>query len=109
MNDHRHHHDAFAERPDHDPLEKAKREAPSFNRAWLKDGEKLTTLQRAGFTIFSLLWLAFGLYLARPAVILARNHDFMTVILVPVCLGFLTFGIPGLRNVLRFPKDPQSQ
>lgn len=89
-----------------DPIEKENRETPSFNRAWLKNGESLTILQRCGFAIFSLLSVAMGLYLARFAVMFARSADFDAVIFCPVSLGFLAFGILGLQNVLRFGKGP---
>jgi hypothetical protein len=110
MNDLRHHHhdDSVAGHPGNDPIEKTTRETPSFNRAWLRNGESQTVPQRAGFAVFSLLFVAFGLYLAAPALMSARNLDFMTLIFLPASLGFLVVGILGLRNVLRFPKVPRS-
>ncbi|HTV13957.1 MAG TPA: hypothetical protein VME68_04525 [Acidobacteriaceae bacterium] len=115
MNDHQHQHTALIGPQEHDPLRKAERETPSFNRAWLKNGENLTILQRAGFTIFSLVFLAMGLFIADAGVIVARGGDllslmvFVGLICVPSSLGCLTIGILGVRNVLRFPKNPSPE
>jgi hypothetical protein len=64
----------------------------------------LSILQRAGFTIFSLLFTGTGLYLVRFAVMFARQRDFMTLIFGGCSVGFLTFGMLGLKNVLRFKR-----
>jgi hypothetical protein len=88
-----------------DPIQALWTQSSSFHMAWLKNGESLSTLQRSGYTIFSLLFLAIGLYLSRPAVMFAREMDFMVVIFAPASLGFLTFGVLGLRNALRFKRD----
>ena len=87
-----------------DPVQTAWTQSKVFNTAWLKNGESLSPLQRLGFAIISLFFVASGLYLARFAVMFAREWDFMVVIFGPVCLGFLFFGVLGLRNVLRFDR-----
>ena len=73
--------------------------------AWFRNGESLNSLQRAGYTVFSLLFVGIGLYLSRFALIFAREGDFMTLIFGACSLGFLVFGGLGLRNVLRFRRD----
>jgi len=88
----------------HDPIHTAWTQSSIFNTAWLKNGESLNVLQRAGYTLFSLLFVAFGLYASRFAVMFAREGDFMVVIFGPVSIGFLVFGALGLRNVLRFKR-----
>ncbi len=55
--------------------------------------------------IFSLLFIALGLYFSRLIITLARERDFMVVIVRAVGLGFLVFGVLGLKNVLRFKRD----
>jgi hypothetical protein len=44
------------------------------------------------------------LYLVRFAVMFARQRDFMTLIFGGCSLGFLIFGVLGLKNVLRFKR-----
>lgn len=87
-----------------DPIQASRTQSGSFNAAWLRNGESLSILQRAGFTIFSLLFTGTGLYLVRFAVMFARQRDFMTLIFGGCSVGFLTFGMLGLKNVLRFKR-----
>ena len=94
--------------PDHDPLLKSQREAPSFNAAWLKNGEKMSMTQRIGFLIVSLSTVGAGLWVVFVAIsflhrmdVLAPDDIFVAVGIL-VGLFFLTIGILGLRNVLRF-------
>jgi hypothetical protein len=53
------------EAPDYDPIRKSWRENQTFNVAWMKNGERLTWVQRVGFAIVSLCFFAFGLFLQR--------------------------------------------
>lgn len=87
-----------------DPIHALWTQSGSFHTAWFKNGESLSNLQRAGYTVFSLLFTAIGLYLSRFAVMFARQGDFMTLIFGACSLGFLVFGVLGLRNVLRFKR-----
>jgi hypothetical protein len=100
---------------DTDPIRRSRREAHSFNRAWLKNGERLTLVQRTGFAILSLFMLLAGLFAVFNAA--ADMLDVETSALGVVwdaCLGlifalvFLLPGVLGLRNVLRFPKYPSA-
>lgn len=88
-----------------DPLQASWSQSRTVNTAWLKNGESLSILQRIGFTLFSLLFVAIGLYLIRWSVVFLTGGDFMLLIFVPASFGFLFFGVLGLRNVLRFRKD----
>lgn len=88
-----------------DPIRNLWSQSGSFHTTWLKNGESLNILQRTGFMIFSLLFIALGLYFSRLIITLARERDFMVVIVGAVGLGFLVFGVLGLRNVLRFKRD----
>ena len=87
----------------YDPLQRAEIESPSFNAAWLKNGESLTLFQRAGFTFFSLVFLGIGLGLTKFSLLEFRESDLtFTLIFGAGSLFFILFGVLGLRNVLRF-------
>jgi hypothetical protein len=100
---------------DNDPIRRSRREAFSFNVAWLKHGERLTLAQRIGFTILSLFFVLAGVYaLTLIAADMVANGLVLLGNLWDLCLAtifaliFLIPGILGLRNVLRFPKDEHS-
>ena len=89
-----------------DPIQALWTQSGVFHTAWFKNGESLSTLQRAGYTALSLLFLGIALYLSHDAVMFAREGDFMGVIFTVIfggsSLGFLIASSLGLRNVLRF-------
>ena len=87
-----------------DPIQAVRAQSSSFNTAWLRNGESLSILQRTGFAIISLLFTAVGLYLVRFAVMFAKQRDFMTLIFGGSSIGFLIFGVLGLKNVLRIKR-----
>jgi hypothetical protein len=106
--------DKAARSTDFDPVRKVSREARSFNLTWLKNGERLTWVQRIGFGIFSLSFLYFGLYAAVELMADILHNDFTIArtlwdltLAALFALIFLLPGILGLRNVLRFPKVPE--
>ena len=86
----------------YDPTRSLWSQSDSFHAAWLKNGYYLSTLQRIGFTAFSLLFVAIGLYLSRFVVMFAREGNFMLLIFGGCSFGFLAFGVLGLKNVLQF-------
>jgi hypothetical protein len=94
--------------PDYDPIRKSWRESKIIDRAWLKDGEKLTWMQRIGFAILSLCIFSGGLVVATSAVGFLRDGDLFSLeslcaiggVVVGIC--FLILGTLGLKNVLRF-------
>lgn len=91
----------------YDPLQAAWSQTGKFNAAWLKDGEHLTVLQRSGYTVMSLLFVAFGIYLLRTFVLMFRSGDWaFTLIFGGATFFFMRVGVMGLRNVLRFPTGP---
>ena len=49
---------------DFDPIRKSAREAHRFNDAWLKNGERLTWLQRISFAVGSLFFFMAGIYIS---------------------------------------------
>lgn len=105
MNDNKKDRKQAATRRSYDPIQGLWSQSRTFHTAWLKNGESLGTFQRTGYAVFSLLFVAMGLYLSRFAVMFLRQADFMAVIFGPVSLGFLVFGVLGLVNVLRFKRD----
>jgi hypothetical protein len=88
--------------PDHDPLLKSQREAPSFNATWLKNGEKMSMTQRIGFLIVSLSTVGSGLWVVFVAIGFLHRMDVLSpdgiFIAVGILVGlfFLTIGILGL-------------
>jgi hypothetical protein len=94
--------------PDYDPIRKSWREGRIVDRAWLKDGEKLTWTQRIGFALVSLCVFSLGLSFATTAIGYLRHGELFSLecmgavigVVAGICL--LTLGILGLRNVLRF-------
>jgi len=91
-----------------DPTQALWTQSGVFHTAWFKNGESLSSLQRAGYTVLSLLFFGIALYLSRDAVMFAREGDFMGVIFTVIfggsSLGFLVASLLGLRNVLRFKR-----
>jgi hypothetical protein len=98
----------MSDAPDYDPIRKSWREGKIIDRAWLKDGERLTWTQRIGFAILSLCIFSAGLFLATSAIAFLRDGDLFSLDSVGAVIGVvggtccLTLGILGLRNVLRF-------
>ena len=87
---------------DHDPLELVKRDAPAFNRAWLKQGESMPLVQRIGFTAISLFSCLVGLYMLRDSVLRFLSEDASFIFSALFSAACLFFGWLGLANVLRF-------
>jgi hypothetical protein len=98
----------MSDAPDYDPIRKSWREGKIIDRAWLKDGEKLTWIQRIGFAILSLCIFSGGLFLTTSAIASLRDGDLFSLDSVGAVIGVvggiccLILGILGLRNVLRF-------
>jgi hypothetical protein len=94
--------------PDYDRLRKSCWREDPFNRAWLKDGEKLSWMQRIGFAVVSFIFLFIGLFIATMALNTLLKGELLSagtllaVCGIPLGLFFLVVGILGLRNVLRF-------
>jgi hypothetical protein len=89
--------------PDCDPIRRSRQGADRFNVAWLKNGEKLSWLQRIGFAVVSLVFFSGGLFFGTLAVTDLHDGEFIGTIgwIVPTLI-FLIPGVLGLRNVLRF-------
>jgi hypothetical protein len=88
---------------DFDPIRKSEREANRFNSAWLKNGKRLTWLERIGFAVISFLFFTFGIYFGTLAAIYIRDGGVLGAIgwSIPALI-FIVPGILGLRNVCRF-------
>jgi hypothetical protein len=106
----RHNDQEFRQISSHDPIQRSWLEAPSFNTAWVKHGERLTWVQRIGFAIFSLTIFGSGLFVESQALASLIHGDLFSLGEVMAFVGALAgllFVIPGalgIRNVLRFPK-----
>jgi hypothetical protein len=91
----------------YDPLQKAHRESTNFNRAWLKNGESLRPIQRAGFVIFSICFLFTGFFFADVCWAILREATaadgglFEGYFSGLAALGFLYLGYTGLKNALK--------
>jgi hypothetical protein len=90
--------------PDLDPIRKSSRETNRFNIAWMKNGGKLTWLQRIGFAAISFLLVTFGVVFGTIAASGVRSGNVLEAIgwSIPTLI-FVVPGLIGLRNVLRFP------
>jgi hypothetical protein len=92
----------------YDPIQTARSQAPSFNSAWLKNGESLTMVQRIGFTVISLANIAGGLFVLRIVLFMLKSGPRTATDLIFLAGGalvsvfFLILGCLGCRNVLRF-------
>jgi hypothetical protein len=90
-----------------DPIGASWIQTGSVDRALLKDGERLTLLQRMGCAIISLLFVGFGLVCLRFCADEFEAGIWIFVLIFGcAAFFFLTFGTMGLRNVLRFPEKP---
>jgi hypothetical protein len=85
----------------YDPAQASWSQSGKFNRAWLKDGKRLTLLQRSGYATLSILFVAFGLYLLRVFVLSFRSGDNWPVVLIfgGATIFFMLVGVKGLCNV----------
>jgi hypothetical protein len=88
--------------PSYDHMQAVREEAPSFNRSWLKNGESMPLIQRAGFTVFSLVFFLYGPWLLVGAVQMFQEGDVVFVLYGLASTVLLFVGFLGLRNVLRF-------
>lgn len=88
----------------HDPMVLTRDQAPTFNNAWMKNGESMPLVQRIGFMIFSLLCCQCGAFLISGAIENFREDNLIYLFFVAASLVMIVPGILGLRNVLRFPR-----
>jgi hypothetical protein len=93
----------MADSPDYDPIARSRREADSFNVAWMKHGEKLTWIQRIGFAVFSFILFSSGALFGTFAIKDLLSGELLGAIgwFVPTLIFMIPASL-GLRNVLRF-------
>jgi hypothetical protein len=89
----------------YDPLRTARVDSGGFNRSWLKNGESMPPVQRIGYAIVSLAFIGAGLFLLNAGREVMRSGDAMYFLWFLGSLSFLSLGVLGLRNVLRFRKS----
>jgi hypothetical protein len=93
---------------DYNPLNSAHKETPNFNRLWLRNGENLKPIQRIGFMVFSLAFLAAGFCFWQASWEFFTDHSsgwlFWALGFGFASAFFFCVGVAGLRNSLRFKK-----
>ena len=77
----------MSDAPDYDLIRKSWREGKLIDRAWLKDGERLTWTQRIGFAILSLCIFSAGLFLAAFAIAFLRDGDLFSLDSIGAVIG----------------------
>ena len=87
---------------EYDPLQAVRKEAPVFNRSWMRNGESMPPIQRVGFGIISLLTLLGGLWLLSAAAITAEPWNPFSAFFGLAGLLFVLVAFLGFKNVLRF-------
>lgn len=91
------------------PLISAKRQAPTLFSRWFTHGESLNTFQRAGYSVLSLMCVAFGLFGIRggmDAVQMGVKAAGLYFGMMGICM--VVVGVFGLKNVLRFPSKSEN-
>ena len=89
--------------PEHrkyDPLRGSSEQAGAFDRAWLKNGESLTPIQRVGFIICSLMFILIGFFLGIGCWEDFQSKNGTAILWAIGSLFFLGIGSLGLRNAL---------
>jgi uncharacterized membrane protein YuzA (DUF378 family) len=73
---------------------------------WVSSGSDLTSVQRIGYTLFSLFVLAVGLIFLQSCLESWKDGHSSDVLLWGLCSFILVLvGVCGLINVLRFQKQ----
>jgi hypothetical protein len=91
----------------HDPIRASWREAPDFNKAWLRNGESLRPMQRVGFVLISILFLCFALFCSnacRLNIVEGTVKDgglFWSYFFGLATLIFSYLACAGLKNALK--------
>jgi len=90
--------------PGPDPIRRAWTNSPVLTRVFLKDGELLKPIQRAGIILISLFIVGSGINLFSDAVATFRSGDSGYLNSGGPAVFLLVFGGLGLRNALRFKR-----
>jgi hypothetical protein len=87
-----------------DPVLVALTSSPSVTETFLKSGESLKPIQRAGVCVISLLIIGWGIYFAADAFDGFQAGSPRLLASCAVSLFLIMFGTLGLRNALRFKR-----
>jgi hypothetical protein len=91
----------------YDPVRSAWTNSPSVTAVFLKNGESLRPIQRAGVIVISLMVVANGVYFGFDAYDAIRSGSPTELFFAALAVFLLAMGGLGLRNALRFkPRDP---
>jgi hypothetical protein len=87
----------------YDPIARGNAQGLTFTKFWLKNGEKLTRIQRIGYGLLSILYLAIGILFAQLYWDVLHEHNlFWSLVRGSLSLCFSVLGGLGMRNVLKF-------
>ena len=86
----------------YDPVISAGANSPWLTRAFLKDGETLKPMQRAGIIVISLMVIAWGVYFAADSFDAFHNGSPRYLLFGAPSLFLLAIGLMGFTNALRF-------
>jgi uncharacterized membrane protein YuzA (DUF378 family) len=89
----------------------ARRDSVAFNRMWFRNGEALSSVQRVGYLIFSLAALALGVIGLRESISILTEEALYFGLLISTLkdLAFVSLGLVGIANALRFPRAKQTR
>lgn len=90
--------------PKYDPILSPRLDSPATTRAFLKNGESLSPIQRAGIFVISFMIIGWAIYFAADAVDGFRSGSPRFLGSCAVSLFLLVFGTLALRNALRFKR-----
>jgi hypothetical protein len=83
----------------HDPIIQSHRDAPTFNRLWLTNEVRLTTTQRTGFLLFSVVILLGGLMFVQGGMADLADGDLIGIIFLALATPALILGGWGLWRI----------
>lgn len=92
-----------------DPVASMRANSPALTRAFLKDGETLKPVQRAGILVISVLVFGWGVYFAADGLEAIHSGSPRSLLSCGPALFLVVMGFLGVRNALRFrtkkPRD----
>ena len=90
------------DRPSISPLQTSWRDSRKVDWLWMRDGYKLTPVQRIGFASISLIALVVGVSFLEEALSFLFRKDIQALLWCPASAVFLYLGFRGLLNSMSF-------
>jgi predicted phage tail protein len=89
----------------HDPIKKSLFESPRFTYSWLKDGQRLSGIQRFGYGLLSSAYLLMAAFFIYMAILSHLDGSRLSALMAGMLAALLLFlGVKGMRNVLTFAR-----